>query len=136
MPWRAECGLALLSRRHHEAKPRRVVGKFGLQVEEVSTGDVRRLEAAAAGDRDIRIIVLRWRRLQIGGAVKDPQIIPAQVARASASVLIKAFGSRIKMPPWTNWIEKVDPSHGVAALQGPERVRSLSTRTDVVRSVR
>src|SRR3954462_9615074 len=76
----AECGLELTYGRHHEAKPRGVVGKFALRVEEVSAGDVRRLEAAATGDRDIRVIAPRWRRLQIGGAVKDPQIAPAQVA--------------------------------------------------------
>jgi hypothetical protein len=39
------------------------VGKFTLQVEEVSARDVRRLEAAAAGNRNIRIIATGWRRL-------------------------------------------------------------------------
>jgi hypothetical protein len=76
----AECGIELPYRRHHEAKPRGVVGKFALQIEEVSAGGVPRLEAAAPGDRNVRIIAPRWRRLQIGGAVKDPQIAPAQVA--------------------------------------------------------
>jgi hypothetical protein len=73
--------LELLYRRHHEAKPRRVVGKLALQVEKISAGDVRRLEAAAPGHRDIGIIAPRWRRLQIGGAVKDPHIARAQLAR-------------------------------------------------------
>src|SRR5262245_22175914 len=65
----AEGRLELGRRRHHEAQPRGRVGELALQIEEVGAGDVRLLEGAAAGHRDVRVVASgRW-RLEIGRAV-------------------------------------------------------------------
>ena len=77
----AERGGKLGDRRHHEAEPRGLVGELALQVEEVGARDMRRLEAAAAGHRDIGIVAAGRGRLQISRAVIDPQVRAAEVAR-------------------------------------------------------
>src|SRR6516164_1580831 len=70
----AESSLKLRHRWHHEAQPRRIVRKLALQVEKISAGDMRRLKGAVPTHCDIGVGAAGWRRLQIGGAVEDPQI--------------------------------------------------------------
>src|SRR5215467_10649391 len=76
-----ERGLKLHHLRHHEAKPRGLVGELALQVEEVGTRDMLSLESVAARHNDIRIIIARRRWLQIRGAVIDSDVGAANFPR-------------------------------------------------------
>src|SRR5262249_48484576 len=77
----AEGRLELRGRRHHEAQPRGPIGELSLQVEKVGAGDVRFLEGAAPGYRDVRIVASRRRRLEIRRAVIDAKVRPAEERR-------------------------------------------------------
>ena len=70
----AESGLKRCRCRHHEAQPRRGIGKLALQIEKVRAGDVPLLKAAATGDHTIRLVTLGRRRLEIGRTIIDPEL--------------------------------------------------------------